>query len=77
MKFPTTVADIDELIVLLQSLDPEDKLYLACEMLQCEEDNTDGAGQIILETGLMWEKDGGVRTMVEDDFKEEDDELDL
>lgn len=77
MKFPTTVQDIDELLEVLRSLDVEDKLYLACEMLQCSEEDTDNKGQIILHTGLTWEKDGDVRVMGEEDFKEEDDELDL
>lgn len=76
MKFPITVADIDELIDLLQSLDAEDKLYLCTETLQCEEDKTDEDGQIILHTGLTW--DGSdVREMTAEDLEDEDDELDL
>lgn len=73
MKFPSTVQDIDELIALLQSLDAEDKLYLASQALGCNDDDTDNTGQIVLYTGLMWDKDGEVRPMKE----EADDELDL
>lgn len=76
MKFPITVADIEELIDLLQSLDAEDKLYLVCETLQCAEDETDNNGQIILHTNLTWDNDE-VREMVANDLEEEDDELDL
>jgi hypothetical protein len=77
VKFPTTVQDIDELIDVLRTLDPEDKLYLATEMLSCNEDDTDNTGQIVLYTGLMWDKDGEVRKMKEEDFEEDEDELDL
>lgn len=76
MKFPHTIQDIDELIDLLRSLDSEDKLYLLSETLQCAEDNTDKHGQIILNTGLMWDGDD-VRKMKEEDFKEKECVLDL
>lgn len=77
MKFPCTVADIEELIDLLKSLETEDKLYLVCQTLQCAEDDTDNNGQIILHTNLKCGEDGEVREMIPDDLEEEDDELDL
>jgi hypothetical protein len=76
VKFPTTVQDIDELIELLKELDAEDKLYLATELFGCGEDETDKYGQVILHTNLKW-FGNDVKEMSEDDFKEEEDILDL
>jgi len=72
MKFPFTAQDIDDLIHHLRTLDAEDKLYLAGEMFGCEEE-ADNYGQIILHTGLTWDKDG----MKVVKHIETDDELDL